>query len=297
VWGRLLFQFGTRLAGARPGPTAGHPMRVVGITGRWRVALQALPVNGGQTAAPGGEPGRNLGELLIEERLITREQLTEALRVQGTLRSYVPIGQMLMMHGWLKRADLTAVLKRHRKRARLGDLLVRAGRITADQLQAALARQQQIRQPLGQALIGLGYLTEEAMREALCTQLHVNFFDLDRIRMDPSLARLVSQKYAVKRRVVPLFRAAPMLGVAVDDPTDITVVEDLQQLLSMRIGIVTSTTAKIQRAITRLYDAPSRDVVDPLAPTNVLIGLIRDKEIADLAVKALGVRILPPNWQ
>jgi hypothetical protein len=272
-------------------------MRVVGITGRWRVALQALPVNGGQTTVPGGEPGRNLGELLIEEGLITREQLTEALRVQGTLRGYVPIGQMLMMHGWLKRSDLTAVLKRHRKRARLGDLLVRAGRITAEQLQAALARQQQMRQPLGQALIGLGYLTEEAMREALCTQLHVNFFDLDRIRIDPSLARLVSQKYAVKRRVVPLFRAAPMLGVAVDDPTDITVVEDLQQLLSMRIGIVTSTTAKIQRAITRLYSAPSRDVVDPLAPTNVLIGLIRDKEIADLAVKALGVRILPPNWQ
>jgi type IV pilus assembly protein PilB len=189
------------------------------------------------------------------------------------------------------------VLKRHRKRARLGELLVRAGRITSIQLQAALARQSQVRQPLGQALMALGYLTEEAMREALCTQLHVNFFDLDRIQIDPALARLVTQKYATKRRMVPLFRTAPVLGVALDDPTDVAVVEDLQQLLSMHVGIVTSTSAKIQRAIVRLYSTGPRDIVDPLAPSNVLIGLVRDREVADLAVKALGVRVLPPNWQ
>jgi hypothetical protein len=261
------------------------------------VALHALPINGGTNAVRGGEPGRKFGELLIEELLVTREQLDEALRIQGTLRTYVPIGQILTMHGWLKRADLTAVLRRHRKRARLGEVLVRAGRITPEQLQTALTRHPPLRQPLGQALVALGYITEEAMREALCTQLHVNFFDLDRIRIDPALAKLVTQKYATKRRMVPIFRAPSMLGVAVDDPTDIAVVEDLQQLLGMRVGIVTSTTAKIQRAILRLYSARPAELVDPSAPTSVLIGLVRDKEIVDLAVKALGIRALPPNWQ
>jgi hypothetical protein len=259
--------------------------------------MQAGPVQGAASAVAGNEPGRRFGELLIQELLITREQLDEALRIQGTLRTYVPLGQILTMQGWLKRADLTAVLNRHRKRARLGELLVRAGRLTPEQLQAALTRQAQARQPLGQALMALGYITEEAMREALCTQLHVNFFDLDRIQIDPALARLVTQKYATKRRIVPLFRAASVLGVAVDDPTDVSVVEDLQQLLSLRVGIVTSTTAKIQRAIVRLYSAGPREIVDPLAPANVLIGLVRDKEVADLAAKALGVRILPLNWQ
>jgi len=261
------------------------------------VSLQAWPVNGAASAVPGSEPGRKFGELLIEELLITREQLDQALRIQGTLRNYIPLGQILVMQRWLKRADLTAVLKRHRKRARLGELLVRAGRVTPEQLQSALARQAQVRQPLGQALIGLGYVTEEAMREALCAQLHINFFDLDRGRLDPALARLVTQKYAARRRIVPIFRAAPMLAVAVDDPTDVSVGEDLQQLLSMRVGIVTSTTAKIQRAITRLYAAGPREIVDPLAPSSVVIGIVRDQELADLAAKILGVRILPPYWQ
>jgi hypothetical protein len=261
------------------------------------VALPARPVDDGQaTIERGGAAGR-FGELLVEESLITREQLAEGLRIQSTLRTYVPIGQVLMLHGWLKRADLTALLRRSRKRALLGELLVRAGRITHEQLQAALGHQKQVRQPLGRALMSLGYVTEEAMREALCTQLHVNFFDLDPIRIDPALARLVTQKYASRRGVVPLFRTAPMLGVAVDDPTDVSVVEDLQQLLRIRVGVVTSTTAKIQRAITRLYSVGPRDVVDPLAANNILVGFVRDREVAELAARALGVRLLPLNWQ
>ena len=74
------------------------------------MALHALPIKGGTSAVPGREPGRKFGELLIEELLVTREQLDEALRIQSTLRTYVPIGQILTMHGWLKRADLTAAL-------------------------------------------------------------------------------------------------------------------------------------------------------------------------------------------
>jgi hypothetical protein len=261
------------------------------------MALQALPVSGGDVAVSGGEPGRRFGELLVEETLITPEQLREALRIQASICTYVPLGQILTMQGWLKRAQVTATLRRHRKRARLGELLVRAGKITLQQLQAALDRQRQLRQPLGQALIALGHLTEDTMREALCTQLHINFFDLDRVRIDPALATLVPQKYAMKRGVVPIFRAAGMLCVAMDNPTDVAVIEDLQQLVGLRVGVVTSTTTKIQRAIGRLYSAGARDIVDPRMPDNILLGLVRDQEVADLAVKTLGVRLLPLSWQ
>jgi hypothetical protein len=189
------------------------------------------------------------------------------------------------------------VLRRHRKSARLGELLVSAKQITPEQLQAALARQQQTRQPIGHTLISLGYLTEETMREALCTQMHINFFDLDRIPLDPALARLVIEKYATKRRVVPLFRSGQILVVAVDDPTDVAVVEDLQQLLRLRVEIVTSTTAKILRAITRLYTHGANPNTDPCRHENIMIGLVHDQEVADLAAKVLKVRLLPPYWQ
>ena len=263
------------------------------------MSIQPSPVNESVDAAPSGESGHGstFGELLIEQSLITREQLAEALRVQGTLKSYIPLGQILVMRGWLTRAQLTTLLRRHRKRARLGELLVRGKHITPEQLETALARQKQVRQPLGQALISLGYLTEETMREALCAQLHINFFDLDPIRLDPALAKLVNEKYATKRRVVPIFRAGQMLVVAVDDPTDVAVVEDLQQLLRLRIEVVTSTAAKIRSALTRLYTPGPRSHPDPCAHPNIMMGLVHDQEIADLAAKTLGARILPPYWQ
>ena len=240
--------------------------------------------------------GSRFGEILVDEALITPDQLAEALRVQSTLAVYTPLGEVLMMRGWLTRTQLTSLLRRHRKRARLGDLLVRAKRITPEQLQTALGRQQQIGQPLGRTLMALGYVTEVTMREALCAQMQVNFFDLDPISIDPVLAKLVDDTYAFKRRVVPIFRAEGVLVVAVDDPTDVTIVEDLQQLTRLRVEIVTSTAEKIQRALTRLYRAGPRLSVDPDVHPNIMIGAVHDPEVADLAARALKVKVLPPCW-
>jgi hypothetical protein len=263
------------------------------------VLLRTAPANPGATEAASGEtgPGSRFGELLVEEGLVTPDQLAEALRVQSTLGTYIPIGQILMMRGCLTRTQLTTMLGRHRKRARLGELLVRSKRITPEQLQTALARQQQVRRPLGRTLMELGYLTEETMREGLCAQLHINFFDLDRIPLDRALAKVVNQKYAVKRRVVPLFRTDRMLVAAVDDPTDMAVAEELQQLVRLRVELVTSTTDRIERALKRLYaDGPLVNP-DPCLYPNIMIGAVHDPEVADLAAKILKVRILPPYWQ
>jgi hypothetical protein len=262
---------------------------------RQRVLLRTASAHSG--AAEAQPPaGSRFGEILVDEALITPDQLAEALRVQSTLAVYTPLGEILMMRGWLTRTQLTSLLRRHRKRARLGDLLVRAKRITPEQLQTALGRQQQIGQPLGRTLMALGYVTEVTMREALCAQMQVNFFDLDPISIDPVLAKLVDDKYAFKRRVVPIFRAEGVLVVAVDDPTDVTIVEDLQQLTRLRVEIVTSTAEKIQRALTRLYRAGPRLSVDPDVHPNIMIGAVHDPEVADLAARALKVKVLPPCW-
>jgi hypothetical protein len=263
------------------------------------LAKTAPTVEGGAPGANNGDSGHGsrFGDLLVQEKLITPEQLTEALRVQSTLKSYVPIGQLLMMRGCLTRTQLTTLLRRHRKRARLGEMLIKAERITPEQLEKALAQQKQLRQPLGRTLMALGYLTEEQMREALCAQLHVNFFDLDRVNIDPALARVIGEKYAMRRKVVPLFRAEGMLVVAVDDPTDIVIVEEVQQLVRLRVEIVTSTAEKIQRALKRLYVEGPNANVDPCIHHNIMIGNVHDQEVANLAAKVLKVRILPPYWQ
>jgi hypothetical protein len=246
-------------------------------------------------AAPTAEStsARRFGELLVEENIITSAQLDAALRLQSVSRSYVPIGQVLLANKLITRRKLNALLHRHGKRSRLGDVLIKAGRITPAQLDAALALQRKTPMPIGQALIKLGALTEMAMRDALCTQLHVNFFDVDPINIDQKLARLISPQYAARHLIVPLFRVADILVAAVDDPSDMQMIERLEGQLGLQIEIVTSTLDKLKAAMHRLYGPPITHDVDVFGRRNILIGPIRDHLVVELVDRGLrGVSVL-----
>jgi hypothetical protein len=246
-------------------------------------------------AHPGVEStsARRFGDLLVEEHVITAEQLEAALRLQSVSRSYVPIGQVLLANKFITRRKLNAMLHRHGKRSRLGEVLIKADRITPVQLDVALAHQRKTPMPIGQTLIKLGAVTETMMRDALCTQLHVNFFDLDPIHIDQKLARLISQQYAARHLIVPLFRVADILVAAVDDPSDIQMIERLEGTLGLQIEIVTTTTDKLKAAMHRLYGPPSAHEVDVFGRRNVLIGPIRDHLVVDLVERGLrGVSVV-----
>ena len=252
-------------------------------------------------APPSGEvspSARRFGEILVEEKIITDAQLDAALRLQAVSQTYVPIGQVLLANKLITRKQLNALLNRHKRRSRLGEILLKARRITAEQLDEALALQRRMPMPIGQALIKLRYLNEATMRDALCTQLHINFFDLDPISIDQALTRLISERFAARHLVIPLFRVDDVLVVAMDDPSQVEVIENLQDSLGLHIEIVTTTTEKLRAAMARLYGPPIPPDVNVFRRSNILIGPIRDHVVGDLVAKGLrGVAVVPPGWQ
>jgi type IV pilus assembly protein PilB len=194
-----------------------------------------------------------LGELLLAEKLVTPAQLEEALRVQSGGEGYAPLGHILVAQKIITRDQLLSVLERHRRSSKLGDLLLKSGELSPAQLETALAEQRRSGQALGGVLIRLGLVSEERMRKALCRQLHIRFFNLDAIIIDPTLRTLVNEKFAMKHRTVPLARVGNLLVVAMDDPTQTLVVDDLESSTGLRIEVITSNSAQITRALERLY--------------------------------------------
>jgi type IV pilus assembly protein PilB len=194
-----------------------------------------------------------LGELLLAEDLITPAQLDEALRVQAASEGYAPLGHILVTQKIITRDQLVSVLERHRRSSKLGDLLLRSRELSAEQLETALAEQRRSGQALGEVLIRLGLVSEERMRKALCRQLHIQFFVLDAIIIDPTLRNFVNEKFAMKHRTVPLARVGNLLVVAMDDPTQTWIVDDLQRSTGLRIEVITSNSVQITRALERLY--------------------------------------------
>lgn len=246
----------------------------------------------------GSATGRLFGELLVEEKLITPAQLETALRRQAGSPTYLPIGQVLLADKLITRKQLNALLQRHRKRSRLGAILVKAGRITAAQLEEALTHQRRSALPIGETLIRLGYVSETTMRDALCTQLHINFFDLDPIAIDRSLARLISERFATRHLICPLFRIGKILVVAMDDPSKAALIEELRVSLGLQIEVVTASAQKLKAALGRLYGPTAAGDVDVFGRRNILIGPVRDPAVAELAARVLpGVSLLPPGWQ
>jgi type IV pilus assembly protein PilB len=219
-----------------------------------------------------------LGELLLAEGLVTPAQLDEALRVQSAGEGYAPLGHILVAQKIITRDQLLSVLERHRRSSKLGDILLKGGELSRPQLDAALAEQRRSGQALGEVLIRLGFVSEERLRMALCRQLHIRFFSLDTIIIDPALRNLVNEKFAMKHRTVPLARVGNLLVVAMDDPTQTSVVDDLQRSTGLKIELITSTSAHITRALERLYRV---DVTPNLASgaTVDVIGADADSDI------------------
>ncbi len=125
-----------------------------------------------------GKPVRRLGDILIESKLITPEQLERAIERQKATGGL--LGSVLIHMGFIKGTELVRALsdqlreegaKPGQETRRLGDLLVEAKQITAEQLKQALARQKARGEQLGEALIKMGAIKEETLVKFLSEQL------------------------------------------------------------------------------------------------------------------------------
>ena len=141
-----------------------------------------------------------------------------------------------------------------RTRLQLGDILVKSGAISQEQLQDALKQQKHhpgVR--LGRLLVKLGFVGDDTVRQALSNQLEVPFVDLERMRIDPALGRIINHAYARRHSLVPVSSIGQSLTVCMDDPTEQSVVAELKRLTGYSISVVTATHESIKAAFARLY--------------------------------------------
>ncbi|MFX3623035.1 MAG: GspE/PulE family protein [Ectobacillus sp.] len=140
-----------------------------------------------------------------------------------------------------------------RVRKRLGDLLVEEGIITEEQLQQTL-RDKGPNQKLGDALLQRGFLTEQQLIEVLEFQLGIPHVSLYRYPFDESLFHLIPKEIAKRNLVVPLKKQGDKLYVAMADPMDYFVMNDLRLLTGFQIEPLIAVKDDILRTINRHYD-------------------------------------------
>src|SRR5215510_7185643 len=111
---------------------------------------------------------------------------------------------------------------------RLGEILLREGLISRDQLAQALTEQKASKQRLGYVLVKLGLVKELEITKLLARQYRMPAVDLSRFEVDPKLIKLMPADLATKHVVLPLKREGRTLTIAMPDPTDHGLLEDLK---------------------------------------------------------------------
>lgn len=143
-----------------------------------------------------------------------------------------------------------------RKRKRLGDLLVDAGVITAEQLSDALTKQRELGMRLGETLVELKFTDENEIAEALHQQMGFPIAKIREAKLAPEVIGLLPENIVRKHNVLP-FELDPdnpnILRVAMADPLDIIAIDDLAIVTNMQIDAMVATPSDIYFGIERYY--------------------------------------------
>ena len=136
---------------------------------------------------------------------------------------------------------------------RIGELLVSEGLISREQLAQALQEQRVNGGRLGYTLVKLGIIEELTLTRLLARQYKIPAVDLSKSDIDPALVRLVPAEIAVNHLVLPLKREGRVLYVAMADPTNIRVIDDLKFRTRSDIYPVIAGEYTLRTMIERMY--------------------------------------------
>ena len=140
-------------------------------------------------------------------------------------------------------------------RARLGDILIARGVITEAQLAIALDAQQRGQQQnlIGEILVDRGYAAKEQVLSAVAEVCGVPFARLTPQLMDLAVRSALPEAFSQKHGVLPLFRVRDVLTVAVSEPSNLFLVDEVAHAAGMSVQIVAATADNIYQMIEHAF--------------------------------------------
>jgi type IV pilus assembly protein PilB len=147
---------------------------------------------------------------------------------------------------------------------RLGDVLLQDGLITRDQLKQALAEQKSGGHRLGYVLVKQGLVQEIEITRLLARQFRMPAVDLSRFEVDPKIIKLIPAEVAKKNCVLPLKREGRTLTIAMADPLDQGLLQDLKFITRFDLFPVIAGEYTLRALIEKHYESSDQQLQELL---------------------------------
>ncbi|MEY8415272.1 ATPase, T2SS/T4P/T4SS family [Tissierella praeacuta] len=160
-----------------------------------------------------------------------------------------------------------------KKRLKLGELLLYAGKINEEQLKDALNIQKKSGKKLGEVFVSENFVKEEDIIEVLEFQLGIPYVDLDKYEINLNVATIIPESIARRYELIAIDKREKLLLVAMVDPLNIFALDDIKLFVKCEIQPVISVRDKIIRNIDKFYSKETTKKVleefeDSFLPTN-----------------------------
>jgi type IV pilus assembly protein PilB len=166
---------------------------------------------------------------------------------------------------------------------RIGQILVDLGYVSDDQLELLLEEQhQRTGQLLGQVAQDMGLINDDQLAQALAEQLHLRVVTVTDLTIDPKVIAMVTEPMAQMYRIIPTEFDGNTLTVAMCDPQNLGVQDELRTFLGFNIRVVVATEPGILKALERYYGDSTESV------ESIVTAMEEDSELAAAAAKVAG---------
>ncbi|MDD4929881.1 MAG: ATPase, T2SS/T4P/T4SS family [Gallionella sp.] len=213
------------------------------------------------------EIGKKIGQLLIENKIVTAQEIDSGLEKQASLRSQ-RLGDYLTSEQIVTSDQLLAALSRQSGTVmKLGDMLVHEKLITPEILQEALAKQRTAKKSaLGEILVGMGVVNVSVIQGMLAKKMGIPLVNVRKFYVDPLTFRLVPINFIVKHVILPLYHTDNTLVVAMENPLVWEHLNELRVITNLAVVPVMANREDILSVINELRtDKTSRQKIDELA--------------------------------
>ncbi|MCF7923213.1 MAG: hypothetical protein K9M55_10980, partial [Candidatus Marinimicrobia bacterium] len=139
------------------------------------------------------------------------------------------------------------------EKKQLGQLLLEAGLVTESQVSEVLAYQREHHMVFGKAVVSMGMVPETELLKVLGHHLGLPSLDITKYNIQDEALKLVSEDFARKNSIIPLFLIENSLTIATADPLNIDVIDQLTRDTGMEIMLVLSIEMDIERSIDLYY--------------------------------------------
>ncbi len=164
---------------------------------------------------------------------------------------------------------------------RLGDILIREGLLTREQIALALVEQKSTGHRLGYVLVKLGLIQELEVTKVLARQYRMPAVDLSRFEIDPKISKLIPPDFALKHIVLPLKREGRTLTVAMADPTNSGVIDDLKFITRYDLFPVIAGEYTLRTLIEKHYetgDQQLQNILKDMEGMDEDVEVVKDEE-------------------